>query len=129
MANSANHQVLASTRRAAERAAAIVRGELACGTVSLLAIGCIAPLLGIFGTAVLLIGALRAQSLPGFGECDCAGGVAETFVPFALSLPLAIFALWGFHCMRHQVERFGFEMRIATLNLLFHLEPRQIVRR
>jgi biopolymer transport protein ExbB/TolQ len=129
MANSANHQVLASTRRAAERAAAIVRGELARGTVSLLAIACIAPLLGMFGTAVLLIGALHAQSLPGFSECDCAGGVAETFVPFALSLPIAILALWGFHCMRHQVERFDFEIRIATLNLLDHLVPRQMARR
>jgi biopolymer transport protein ExbB/TolQ len=97
--------------------------------MSVLVISRLAPLLGMFGTAVLLIGALRAQSLPGFAECDCEGGVAETFVPFALSLPIAIFALWGFHWMRRQAERFDFEMRIATLNLLDHLAPRRMARR
>lgn len=89
-------------------------------------IGCIAPLLGMFGTGWLLIEAVRAQALPGFSECDCAGGVAETFVPFAISLPIATFSFWLCHRLRHQVERFDSEMHIAILNLLDHLAPRHI---
>ena len=129
MATSANRHALACTSRAARHAATVVRRQLARGTMSLLAIGCIAPLLGMFGSAALLIGALRAQSLPGYSECDCAGGLAETFVPFAISLPIALFALWGFHYLRQQVERFDLDMRIATLYLFDHLVPRQTTRR
>jgi biopolymer transport protein ExbB/TolQ len=75
----------------------------------------------MFGTVVLLINALRAQSLPGFAECDCAGGLAETFVPFALSLPVTIFAGGALHYLTRKLESFDLEMRLATLNLLDHL--------
>src|SRR5215471_1977914 len=62
MSISANRHALACTRRAAEEAAAVVRGKLARGTRSLHVIGCVAPLLGLFGTRWLFIGALRAQA-------------------------------------------------------------------
>ena len=129
MATSANSRALADTRRASEQAAAVVCGKLARGARSLLLIGCIAPLLGMFGTGWLLIAELRAQSLPGFGQCDCDWGVAETFVLFAISLPPAVLALWGFHHLRQRVAYFDLEMHIATLDLLDHLAPRHIAHR
>ena len=104
-------------RRAAERAAAILHGDLTRGTISLHAIACTAPLLGLFGSALLLIPALR---VPESCRCgDCGGvGVAETFIPIALSLPVAIFASWCLHCLSHQIARFNLEMRATTLSLL-----------
>jgi biopolymer transport protein ExbB/TolQ len=126
MSNSAYRHALVCTSRAAECAAAGARRELARGTASLYVVRCIAPLLGMFGTAALLTLFLRAQSLPEpcCGECACAG-LSYVFFPLAMSLPIAIFAGWAFHHLRRQVERFDLEMRIATLNLLGQLEPRE----
>src|SRR5215475_9441207 len=86
---------LACTRHAAERAGRSFCIELGRDARNLRAIAWTAPLLGMLGTVVLLKLALREYALPGFGMCDCAGGVAETFVPIALSLPLSVFASVG----------------------------------
>ena len=103
--------------RAADRGAAILHRELARGTTSLQAIAYIAPLLGMFGTAVLLMSVMRR---PVCDLCDYSGGSAEALVPIALSLPLTIFACGGFHCLRHRIEAFDLEMHTATLDLLNH---------
>src|SRR5689334_12150704 len=89
-------------RHAADRTAATLRQRLRRGATSLRAIYRTAPLLGMFGTTMLLINETRAASLPFYGMCDRAGGVAETLVPFALSLPVAIFASAASHCLSHQ---------------------------
>jgi biopolymer transport protein ExbB/TolQ len=102
-------------RRAAERAAAEAHRVLCRGTAGLQAITCLAPLLGAFGTAVLLIQFLKAQ--PGCDYGDCASGAAEAFVPIALSLPVAMFACCVLHAVQLQVERFDLEMRAAILGL------------
>ncbi len=124
MADSFGLYTLDCTRRAAERATAILRLKLARGATSLRAIGRTAPLLGMFGTAVLMVNVLRAISLPGYRECDCAGGVAETFVPLVLSLPVAIFASVELHCLSRRIETFDLEMRTATFDLLDDLARR-----
>src|SRR5262249_51353821 len=112
------------TRRAMERAAAKFHLKLVRGTATLWAIACAAPLLGIFGTLVSLRNVLAASSLPGFSTCDCAGGVAETFVSLAMSLPIAIFASVGLHFLSRQIETFDLEMRTAALDVLNYLAVR-----
>ena len=102
-------------RRAAERAAVDMHRGLRRGTSGLQAITCLAPLLGAFGTAVLLIHFLKTQSSCNYG--DCASGLAEAFAPIALSLPVAIFACCVLHAVKRQVERFDLEMRAAILGL------------
>ena len=123
MGNSSHLHAIDCARRAADRAAAILHRELGRGTTSLRAIACIAPLLGMFGTAVLQLDALRYSLGCGYG--DCAGGPAEAFVPIALSLPVAIIACGGFHCLSHQVETCDLEMRTVTLDLLNDLVRRR----
>jgi biopolymer transport protein ExbB/TolQ len=105
-------------RRAAERAATLLHHEFGRGRSSLLAIACIAPLLGMFGTAVLLVSALLHPLI-----CDLCprAGPAEALTPITFSLPVAIFASSGFHFLRHKLESFDLEMRTATLDLLNHL--------
>lgn len=104
--------------RAANRAAAILHRELGRGTSGLQAIAYTAPLLGMFGTAMLLMNIMRVYFGSACGLCESASGPAEALVPIALSIPVAILACAGFHCLRHQVETLDLEMHTATLGLL-----------
>jgi len=76
-----------------------------------------------------VIGALRSGYNSGCDYGDCAGGPSEVFVPFLLSLPIAVFACVRFHWVIHQVESFDLEMRIATLDLLNDLVRCRSVRK
>jgi len=108
--------------RAADRAAAIVHRKLNCGTSSLRAVACIAHLLGMLGTARLMMDVLRSLHDTGCNYGDCAElGPGGALIPFVLSLPVAVLACGGFHWFDHQVETFDLEMRAATLDLLNHL--------
>ena len=109
---------LGCTRRAAEREADNVHLQLRSGATSLSAIAGTAPLLGALATAVLLKDALRGYLGCLCDLCDCGSGVAETFVPFALGLPVAIFALAGSRYVRRQVEILDVELRVGILDLL-----------
>ena len=102
--------------RAAICASARVLRKLDRGIASLMAIANIAPLLGTLVTAVALIDEL-VRPLCG----DCAGGLAETLVLLALSLPVAILACAAFHYLNRQVEILDLQMRTATLDLLTSL--------
>lgn len=122
MAAFSDTHALRCIRLGAERAAANLHIELGRGVMSLRAAARVAPLLGIFGTAVPLRSALH--SVPGCGYGDFAGGVADTFVPFALSLLVSVLASGGIHYLRRQVDAFDLEMHVGTLNLLDHLVRR-----
>jgi biopolymer transport protein ExbB/TolQ len=112
--------------RAADRAAAIVHRKLNCGATSLRVVACIAPLLGMFGTALLMMDVLRFLHDPGCNYGDCAGmGLGGAFIPVVLSFPVAILACGGFHWLGYRVETFDLEMRTATLDLLNHLACRR----
>jgi biopolymer transport protein ExbB/TolQ len=110
--------VLECSRHAADRAAATLHLELGRGTTGLRAIACTAPLLGLLGTVVLFVNALRSYSIRNFAQCDCAGGVAETLVPLALSLNVAVFAAAAFRYLSDRIEVLDFQMRMATLDLV-----------
>jgi hypothetical protein len=103
------------TRRAAEQAAANLHIQLSRGITGLGAIACTAPLVGMCSTAVML------RDVPGCGYGDCAGSVAATFVPFALSLAVSALASGGFHYLRQQMEAFDLEVYLGILKLLDHL--------
>jgi biopolymer transport protein ExbB/TolQ len=107
--------------RAADRTSAIIHQELERGVVSLKAIACIAPLLGIFGTT---IGLIHWYAMSAFDRGEAADGPAEAFVLIALSLPVAIAACAAFHYLKYQAKTFDLEMRAETLNLLNDLARR-----
>ena len=106
----------------AEHAVANLHIELGRGITGLRTVACTAPLLGIFGTGVLLRSALHSAAGCGYG--DCAGGVAETFFPLALSLLVSVLASGGMHYLRRQIEGLGLDMHVGILNLLDHLSCR-----
>jgi biopolymer transport protein ExbB/TolQ len=108
--------------RAADHTSAIIHQGLERGVVSLKAIACISPLLGMFGTTIGLIHWYAAMSA--FDRGETAGGPAEAFVLIALSLPIAVVACAGFHYLKYQAETFDLEMRAETLDLLNDLARR-----
>ena len=92
--------------------------KLGRGATSLKLLVWVAPLFGMLGSAVSLMTAVWAYSYQNCAYGDCSGSVAETLVPFILSLPVTIFASAAFHFLRHNMETFDLEMRTATLDLL-----------
>jgi biopolymer transport protein ExbB/TolQ len=97
--------------------------EFGRGGWNLRAIARTAPLLGALGTLVLVMGALTGYDPVKIAACDdCAGAPQDALVPFALSLPVAIFATAGWRYIRHEVDAFELEMRLATIDLLAALD-------
>ena len=118
MDDCAHLRALDCTECAANRAAGILRREMARGIASLKAIGCIAPLLGTFATALGVMNAFAFYPMSAFDRGETAGGPEEALVSLIISLPVAIVACAGFHYLNHQVETFELEMRTTTLDLL-----------
>ena len=103
--------------RAAERAATFVRRDLNRGAASLQAIASLAPLFGMFASAVSLVNAL-AFRYHDSGLLCVAGSPSEALVPTVLSLPVAIVACGGFYYLRHRAAGAALEMRAAALELV-----------
>jgi biopolymer transport protein ExbB len=83
------------------------------------AIAATAPLVGMLATVIGIASWRRlmlmvAQTM----DCECAGGLAEAFVPTALGLIFAIPALWSRHYLCGKLEVLDTEMRAATLELV-----------
>ena len=109
--------------RSMEHASRIVLRDLQRGMASLGAIARISPLLGAFSSTVAVVWWLSLSPTWCAGG-DCAGGISEAFVPFILSLPVAVFAYTLHSCLTHRIATLDLEVRttvLETLNLMAHL--------
>src|SRR5438445_73499 len=80
-----------ASRRALERAEAIVHAELKRGVSSLATIGSTAPFVGLLGTVVGILTAFkRISETKAAGLASVAGGISEALVTTAVGLFLAI---------------------------------------
>src|SRR6185369_14301387 len=80
-----------SSRRACERAEAIVNAELKRGLSGLATIGATAPFVGLFGTTVGIINAFKGMaSAKSAGLSSVAGGISEALVTTAFGLFVAV---------------------------------------
>jgi biopolymer transport protein ExbB/biopolymer transport protein TolQ len=87
-----------ASKRALERAEAIVLAELKRGVSSLATIGSTAPFVGLFGTVVGIINAFKGiatEKAAGLGAV--AGGISVALVASAIGLFVAIPAVWVFN--------------------------------
>src|SRR5574340_1390064 len=88
-------EMIEASKRALERAAAIVHAELKRGISSLATIGSTAPFVGLFGTVLGIIHAFQGiSSSKSTGLGAVAGGIAEALVTTAIGLFVAIPAVW-----------------------------------
>jgi biopolymer transport protein ExbB len=108
-----------ASKRALERAEAIVHAELKRGISSLATIGSTAPFVGLFGTVVGIINAFKGISTEkSTGLGAVAGGISEALVTTAVGLFVAIPAVWMFNYFSNRVEAFDVEMGNSSSELI-----------
>ncbi|MCX6624497.1 MAG: MotA/TolQ/ExbB proton channel family protein [Acidobacteria bacterium] len=108
-----------ASKRALERAEAIVHAELKRGVSSLATIGSTAPFVGLFGTVVGIINAFKGiatEKATGLGAV--AGGISEALVTTAVGLFVAIPAVWMFNYFTGKIESFDVEMGNSSSELI-----------
>jgi biopolymer transport protein ExbB len=108
-----------ASRRALERAEAIVHAELKRGVSGLATIGSTAPFVGLFGTVVGIIHAFQGiatQKATGLGAV--AGGISEALVTTAIGLFVAVPAVWAFNYFTNRIDAFDVEMGNSSSELL-----------
>lgn len=112
-------ETIESSKRALDRASAIVHAELKRGLGSLATIGSTAPFVGLFGTVVGIINAFHgiAES-KATGLAAVAGGISEALVATAIGLFVAVPAVWAYNYFTNRVESFDVEMDNSASELL-----------
>src|SRR6266852_8827500 len=108
-----------ASRRALERAEAIVHAELKRGVSSLATIGSTAPFVGLAGTVLGIINAFRGISTEkSTGLGAVAGGISEALVTTLVGLFVAIPAVMMFNYFTNRVEAFDVEMGNSSSELI-----------
>lgn len=108
-----------ASRRALERAEAIVHAELKRGVSSLATIGSTAPFVGLFGTVLGIINAFKGISTEkSTGLGAVAGGISEALVTTAVGLFVAIPAVWMYNYFTSKIEAFDVEMGNSSSELI-----------
>src|SRR5437899_6776242 len=108
-----------ASKRALERAEAIVHAELKRGISGLATIGSTAPFVGLFGTVVGIINAFKqisTEKSTGLGAVS--GGISEALVTTAIGLFVAIPAVWMFNYFTNKIEAFDVEMGNSSSELI-----------
>jgi len=108
-----------ASKRALERAEAIVHAELKRGVSGLATVGSTAPFVGLLGTVVGIINAFKGISTEkSTGLGAVAGGISEALVTTALGLLVAIPAVWMFNFFTNKIEAFDVEMGNSSSELI-----------
>jgi biopolymer transport protein ExbB/biopolymer transport protein TolQ len=108
-----------ASRRALERAEAIVHAELKRGVGTLATIGATAPFVGLFGTVVGIINAFKGISTEkSTGLGAVAGGISEALVATAIGLFVAVPAVWAYNYFTSRIEAFDVEMSNSSSELI-----------
>ncbi|MBM3814174.1 MAG: flagellar motor protein MotA [Acidimicrobiia bacterium] len=108
-----------ASKRALERAEAIVHAELKRGISALATIGSSAVFVGLFGTVVGIINAFQGISTEkSTGLGAVAGGISEALVATAIGLFVAIPAVWMFNYFTTRLESLDVEMGNSSSELI-----------
>ncbi|MGA3190437.1 MAG: MotA/TolQ/ExbB proton channel family protein [Bryobacteraceae bacterium] len=108
-----------ASKRALERAEAIVHAELKRGISSLATIGSSSPFVGLLGTVLGIINAFKGISTEkSTGLGAVAGGISEALVTTAVGLFVAIPAVWAYNYFTNRVEAFDVEMGNSSSELV-----------
>jgi biopolymer transport protein ExbB len=108
-----------ASKRALERAEAIVHAELKRGISTLATIGSTSPFVGLFGTVIGIINAFKGiSSEKSVGLGAVAGGISEALVTTAVGLFVAIPAVWMYNYFTNRVEAFDVEMGNSSSELI-----------
>ena len=119
MSKEISGEEIEASKRALERAEAIVHAELKRGVSSLATIGSTGPFVGLFGTVVGIINAFKGISTEkSTGLGAVAGGISEALVTTAVGLFVAIPAVWMYNYFSGRIEAFDVEMGNSSSELV-----------
>ena len=119
MSSDISGEEIEASKRALERAEAIVHAELKRGISSLATIGSTGPFVGLFGTVVGIVNAFKSISTEkSTGLGAVAGGISEALVTTAIGLFVAIPAVWMFNYFTGKIEAFDVEMGNSSSELI-----------
>jgi len=123
-------EAVEASKRALDRAEAIVHAELKRGVSTLATIGSSAPFVGLFGTVVGIINAFKGISTEkSTGLGAVAGGISEALVATAIGLFVAIPAVWMFNYFSTRLEALDVEMGNSASELVdYFLKRSQTIR-
>jgi biopolymer transport protein ExbB/biopolymer transport protein TolQ len=119
MSSEISGEEIEASKRALERAEAIVHAELKRGISTLATIGSTSPFVGLFGTVIGIINAFKGiSSEKSVGLGAVAGGISEALVTTAVGLFVAIPAVWMYNYFTNRVEAFDVEMGNSSSELV-----------
>lgn len=120
-----------ASKRALERAEAIVHTELERGLSGLATIGSTAPFVGLLGTVIGIIDAFQAiNGEHTTGISAVAGGISEALVTTALGLTVAIPAVMMFNYFTSKIKAFDVEMDNSSSELVdYFLKRASLIKR
>ncbi len=108
-----------ASKRALDRASAIVHAELKRGVSVLATVGATAPFVGLFGTVLGIIDAFVGMSAAQMtGIAAVAGGIAEALVTTAMGLLVAVPSVWVYNYFSGKLEAFDVEMDNSASELV-----------
>src|SRR5437868_5290745 len=117
-----------ASRRALNRASAIVHAELERGLSGLATVSSTAPFVGLLGTVIGIIDAFREiQGQNATGVSAVAGGISEALVTTALGLTVAIPAVMMFNYFTTKIKAFDVEMDNSSSELVDYFVKRAAV--
>jgi biopolymer transport protein ExbB/TolQ len=119
MSSDISGEEIEASKRALERAEAIVHAELKKGVSGLATIGSTGPFVGLFGTVVGIINAFKGisqEKSTGLGAV--AGGISEALVTTAVGLFVALPAVWMYNYFSGRIEAFDTEMGNSSSELV-----------
>ena len=117
--NEISGEQVEASKRALERAEAIVHAELKRGIGSLATIGSVAPFVGLLGTVVGILTAFKKiNETKQAGLASVAGGISEALVTTAVGLFVAIPAVMMYNYFTSKVESFDVEMDNSSSELV-----------
>jgi biopolymer transport protein ExbB len=127
--NEISGETIEASKRALDRAEAIVHAELKRGIPSLATIGSSAPFVGLFGTVIGIINAFRGIATEkATGLAAVAGGISEALVTTAVGLIAAIPAVWAYNYFSNRLEAFDVEMGNSSSELIDYFIKRSQAR-
>jgi biopolymer transport protein ExbB/biopolymer transport protein TolQ len=111
--------VIEAARRAIERSMFTTTADFKRGIGLLATIATSAPFIGLFGTVVGIINAFQGMAVTGSGGIGAvSAGISEALVTTAVSLFVAVPAVWMFNIFTNKIERFQMEMTNAASELI-----------
>jgi biopolymer transport protein ExbB/biopolymer transport protein TolQ len=119
MSSDISGEEIEASRRALERAEAIVHAELKRGVSTLATVGSTGPFVGLFGTVLGIINAFKGISTEkSTGLGAVAGGISEALVTTAVGLFVALPAVWMYNYFTNRIEAFDVEMGNSSSELI-----------